>query len=165
MVIYGDGPPRTARFVVEQASVTPATNGIRVLPAPKKVDRSPAPDKVSLVSYTPPLAALPKAPALADAPAASDAAVSDAAVSDAAPANVALRWITADTANVRTQPNKRSALAGKVGLGEAVHLLWAEPNGWMRIHSADGAVTGFVHKSLLTDQAPATATVDLATAD
>lgn len=154
MVIYGDGPPRTASFAVEQTSAAPAASGIRVLPAPRQAVQ-PAPDQVALVSYTAPVAALPKAPPLADA----------AALSDAAPANVALRWITASTANVRAQPNKRSALAGKVGLGEAVYLMWAEPNGWMRIRSASGEVTGFVHKSLLTDQAPATATVDLATAD
>ncbi|AWB47407.1 hypothetical protein HYN69_01795 [Gemmobacter aquarius] len=160
MVIFGDGPARTARFAVEQASDAPAISGIRVLPAPKPVVRATAPQEVSLAAYT------PTAPSQATPDTLTDTLTDSALSADAnLPANVQLRWITAGTANVRSEPNKRSALAGKVGLGEAVYLMWAEPNGWMRVRSATGDVTGFVHKSLLTDQAPATATVDLATAD
>lgn len=160
MVIFGDGPPRTASYAALSESLGPSQSGIRVLPAPPRVVAAAAPEELSLAAYTP--------TALSDAlpDTFPDAALADAEIPAAEiPANVQLRWITAGTANVRSQPNKRSALAGKVVLGEVVYLMWAEPNGWMRIRSANGDVTGFVHQSLLTDQAPATASVDLATAD
>lgn len=86
-------------------------------------------------------------------------------VTAALPANVKLGWIAASTANVRAAPSKRSALAGKIASGGSVHILWVEPNGWVRIKTVAGDVSGFVHKSLLTDVAPATASVELAEAD
>lgn len=151
MSVYGNGPPRTARYAEAMPATAPASSGIRVLPAPPRIVKAQPAETVTLVAFDP-------RPAPVAAPAAAEA-------TPALPANVQLRWVTASTANVRAQPNKRSDLAGKVGLGEAVYLMWAEPNGWVRIRSTDGAVTGFVHKSLLTDEAPATASVDLATAD
>lgn len=153
MSVYGNGPPRTARYAEAAPATAPATSGIRVLPAPPRVVKAQSAETLSLVAFDPRPAPAPVAAAAA------------AETAPAVPANVQLRWITASTANVRAQPNKRSGLTGKVGLGEAVHMMWAEPNGWVRIRSTDGAVTGFVHKSLLTDEAPATASVDLATAD
>lgn len=160
MVIFGDGPPRTANHAPLTADLGPSQNGIRVLPAAPRVVRAEAADQVSLAAFA------PTAPSQATPDTLTDTLTDSALSADAdLPANVQLRWITAGTANVRSQPNKRSALAGKVGHGEAVYLMWTEPNGWMRVRSATGDVTGFVHKSLLTDQAPATATVDLATAD
>lgn len=152
MSIFGDGPPRTARYAMAAQAMPVLTSGIRVLPAPPRVVKAatlpkPAPAGVPM-AVVPVLAALQTAPQ-----------------PDALPANVQLRWITARTANVRAEPSKRSALAGKIGLGGAVHVLWAEPNGWMRVRSATGDVSGFVHKSLLTDTAPPAATVDIATAD
>lgn len=158
LVIFGNGPPRTARYAEVPASTAPASSGIRVLPAPTyQTVAHPAPAKaapptrVVLASYTAPVAAMPAAAVAGNQPAALDA-------------NLHLRWITATTANIRTRPTKRSALSGKIGLGEAVHVMWAEPNGWIRIRAANGAVTGFVHKSLLTDAAPATTSAGQATA-
>lgn len=163
LVIFGNGPPRTARYAEVPASTAPTSSGIRVLPAPIRQTSTnltptrPAPAKaappprVVLASYTAPVAAMPAAAVAGNEPAALDA-------------NLHLRWITATTANIRTRPTKRSALSGKIGLGEAVHVMWAEPNGWIRIRAANGAVTGFVHKSLLTDAAPATASAGQATA-
>lgn len=158
MSVFGNGPPRVARYAEATPSTAPASSGIRVLPAPPRVvlaqpAQRQAAETLSLAAFTaspaPDRFAAPQAETSAPPP----------------PANLQLRWVTAGTANVRAQPNKRSDLAGKVGLGEAVYMMWAEPNGWVRIRSTDGAVTGFVHKSLLTDEEPATASVDLATAD
>lgn len=148
MAIWGDGPPRMTDRALRlegAAAPAPAASGIRVLPAP------PRPVRIG-----PQLATATKrgAKGVPDGFAAVVASGLPAArVVDTLPANVARRWVTANS-NVRSGPNKRSALAGKIGTGGEVWVLWAEPNGWVKLRSAKGDVTGFVHKSLLTDKAP-----------
>jgi hypothetical protein len=62
-----------------------------------------------------------------------------------------LRWITANTANVRARASRNSSLTGKAERGQEVLVLWEEPNGWVRIRVEGDGLDGFVHKSLLTD--------------
>ncbi len=162
MSVFGNGPPRTARYAMAAQATSVLQSGIRVLPAPERVVKVDAAPK--------PAATIPVVPVLAlaqgnDRPLLVEDRPQVEDLADALPANLQLRWITARTANVRAEPNKRSALAGKIGLGGAVHVMWAEPNGWVRVRSAAGDVSGFVHKSLLTETAPPAATLDLATAD
>ncbi len=181
MSIWGNGPLRTERLARSAPQVeTPVfESSLKVMPAPQAAapppaadvaaaqapDRTPEPEAFSFAAYM----AADDAPALARDTTATTTEPAAAPVAAADPAdlpeNLQMRWINVGTANVRSAPNKRSALAGKVALGEAVYVMWAEPNGWMRIRSPDGLVTGFVHESLLSEQAPRSDAVNLATAD
>lgn len=158
MVIWGDGPARTARASTAPAD-TPAASaklesGIRILPAPKQAVRiGPQMTRVAARPDVPKPKAVTPEEELAALVMATLARPTETGRA-APPANHTRRWITAGTANVRAEPNKRSALAGKIGRGGEVWVMWAEPNGWVRLRAADGTVTGFVHKSLLTDKAP-----------
>jgi hypothetical protein len=67
-----------------------------------------------------------------------------------------LRWITANTANVRANASRNSALTGKAGRGQEVLVLWQEPNGWVRIRVEGDGLDGFVHQSLLSESPPRT---------
>ena len=180
MSVWGNGPSRTERYARSSVS-GPATDGIVVLPAPAQpIAAQPIPARIVRAAAK----AVPQRIDGVPVPAggsATDGAVGDrgavpatklaagpATEPDSLPANVKLGWIAASTANVRSGPNKRSSLAGKIASGGAVHILWAEPNGWVRIKAVEGGASGFVHKSLLTGIAPngsATGTVEMATAD
>lgn len=116
---------------------------IRVLPAPPL----PAPS----------LAAANAAADIPDLPTGSIAPVPVAATdaTDAIPANTQLRWVTANSANVRKAPSRNSSVTGRVERGEALLVLWTEDNGWARIRVEGDGVDGFVHQSLLADTEPA----------
>lgn len=153
MSIYGNGPSRVDLYTRVEPSGSTTESGIRVLPAPPRIIRAAS---APLVRMRQKDATITLARAQTIVPAEPEATL---------PANVQLRWISAGTANVRAAPNKRSALAGKIGRGGAVHVMWTEPNGWVRIRAAAGEVTGFVHKSLLTADAPPGAVQEMAKAD
>lgn len=152
MVVWGDGPARRAVVPAVVASAAPrAESGIRVLPAPERPVRiGPQVAKAAPrdVPAGPHRSANERLAALVMA------ALNRTTATVAPPANTLRRWIAANTANVRAAPTKRSALSGKIGRGGEVWVLWAEPNGWVRLRAADGTVAGFVHKSLLTDAPP-----------
>lgn len=73
---------------------------------------------------------------------------------DPAAANISLRWVAVDSANVRAQPGRDGAIAGRIARGEAVEVLWVEPSGWARIRVQGDGVDGFVFGDLLTDIDP-----------
>nr|WP_241741500.1 SH3 domain-containing protein [Gemmobacter straminiformis] len=161
MVIWGDGPARKTSAVAPVVMAAQGReSGIRVLPAPKRPVRI-GPQVTEAAGHGGAVPAAKNLPARVTANerlAALVLATLDrhkTAMAPAEPANLARRWVTANTANVRSGPNKRSALAGKIGRGGEVWVLWSEPNGWVRLRAADGTVAGFVHKSLLTDAPPA----------
>lgn len=79
--------------------------------------------------------------------------VVDAPAAAADPA-LDLRWVTANRANVRLEPNKNSPVTGKVTKGESLLVLWTEPSGWVRVRMEGDGVDGYIHKNLLTDQDP-----------
>lgn len=160
MSIYGDGPTRTDGAVAAQsarsgADVTVQTSGLRVMPLPPSqtvsVSTKAAPATTTLAPVVAQVAAQP----VSETASANDLRHAGAGATAASlPTNVQLRWISADNANVRSGPSKRSELAGKITAGAAVHVMWSEPNGWVRVRAAAGDVSGFVHQSLLTDIAP-----------
>jgi hypothetical protein len=69
-------------------------------------------------------------------------------------ANISLRWVSVERANVRAQPGRNGAVTGRVERGEAVEVLWVEPSGWVRIRVQGDGVDGFVFGDLLTDIDP-----------
>lgn len=71
------------------------------------------------------------------------------------PANVTLRWVTVESANVRAQPSRNGAIAGRVERNDVVQVLWMEDNGWARIRVEGDGADGFVFGDLLTDIEPA----------
>lgn len=164
MVVWGNGPARLERGAERPLTLAVAkgatTSGVRVLPAPKRPVRI-GPQAVRRSAPGVAAAAAPVLTAQPDDEAGRElAALVMAALEQPTatmveqPANTQRRWITANTANVRAGPNKRSKLAGKIGRGGEVFVLWAEPNGWVKLRAADGKVAGYVHKSLLTDTPP-----------
>jgi hypothetical protein len=70
------------------------------------------------------------------------------------PANVTLRWVAVDSANVRAQPGRYGAIAGRVERNDVVQVLWMEDNGWARIRVEGDGADGFVFGDLLTDVEP-----------
>lgn len=70
------------------------------------------------------------------------------------PATATLRWVAVDSANVRAQPGRYGAIAGRVERNDVVQVLWMEDNGWARIRMEGDGVDGFVFGDLLTDVEP-----------
>lgn len=73
---------------------------------------------------------------------------------DNIPANVTLRWVAVESANVRAQPGRNGAIAGRVERNDVVQVLWMEDNGWARIRVEGDGADGFVFGDLLTDVEP-----------
>ncbi len=80
--------------------------------------------------------------------------VTDTATATDLPANVTLRWVAVESANVRAQPGRYGAIAGRVERNDVVQVLWMEDNGWARIRMEGDGVDGFVFGDLLTDVEP-----------
>jgi uncharacterized protein YgiM (DUF1202 family) len=70
------------------------------------------------------------------------------------PATATLRWVAVDSANVRAQPGRDGAIAGRIERDDVVQVLWMEDNGWARIRMEGDGVDGFVFGDLLTDVEP-----------
>ena len=70
------------------------------------------------------------------------------------PATATLRWVAVDSANVRAQPGRDGAIAGRIERNDVVQVLWMEDNGWARIRMEGDGVDGFVFGDLLTDVEP-----------
>lgn len=70
------------------------------------------------------------------------------------PATAALRWVAVESANVRAQPGRYGAIAGRVERNDVVQVLWMEDNGWARIRMEGDGADGFVFGDLLTDVEP-----------
>ena len=70
------------------------------------------------------------------------------------PATATLRWVAVDSANVRAQPGRDGAIAGRIERNDVVQVLWMEDNGWARIRMEGDGADGFVFGDLLTDVEP-----------
>jgi uncharacterized protein YgiM (DUF1202 family) len=70
------------------------------------------------------------------------------------PATATLRWVAVESANVRAQPGRYGAIAGRVERNDVVQVLWMEDNGWARIRMEGDGADGFVFGDLLTDVEP-----------
>lgn len=133
MLIWGDGPGRQTetrpRESVPVAREIPALQTAAYTPVEAS---SSLPLVLPLVSA--PETALPSTP-LAAAP-------------------VDLRYITANSVNVREGPSTEFPVVGKLTRGEATRLLWIEDNGWARIILEGDGMTGFVSGDFLSANAP-----------
>ena len=78
----------------------------------------------------------------------------DTATETGLPATATLRWVAVESANVRAQPGRYGAIAGRVERNDVVQVLWMEDNGWARIRMEGDGVDGFVFGDLLTDVEP-----------
>ena len=73
---------------------------------------------------------------------------------------VTLRYITADAANVRDAASRNGSVIGRLERGEIVQLV--EENGdWIHIRIEGDGVDGFVHRRLLSTDAPSLSTLSL----
>ena len=127
MLIWGDGPGLSRQAVA---------------PAPV----APTQPDLQTVAYTPsePVTDLPLVlPLIQAAPAAPQAET-----------EADLRYITANSVNVREGPSTEYPVIGRLSRGEATRLLWLEENGWARITLEGDGITGFVSGDFLSDTAP-----------
>ncbi|WP_151717394.1 SH3 domain-containing protein [Gemmobacter serpentinus] len=65
-----------------------------------------------------------------------------------------IRYITAQSVNVREGPSTEFPVVGRLSRGEAARLLWTEENGWARITLEGDGITGFVSGEFLSAIAP-----------
>lgn len=142
----------------------PAENTVNVGVAPAPVPDPPKPiiAAAELVPMLPrpPITVKPAPapePTLGLAALTQDATADEAMVQSALESEnlgTTLRWVAVERANVRAEARKSAAVTGRIELGEAVAVLWVEPNGWVRVRIEGDGIDGFVHESLLTDLNP-----------
>lgn len=113
---------------------TPPTDTIRILP---------------MAETTPTPAVLEQA-----------AAPAEPAFNDFNNPTVILRTVTADAANVRNAASRSGAVIGRVERGEIVQLV-EEVGDWVHVRIEGDGVEGFVHRRLLSTDAPALSTYSL----
>lgn len=73
---------------------------------------------------------------------------------------VSLRTITADAANVRAAPGRNAAVIGRLERGEIVQVV-AETEDWIHIRIEGDGVDGFVHRRLISREAPSLSSATL----
>ena len=88
------------------------------------------------------------------------AAPAEPAFNDFNTPTVILRTVTADAANVRNAASRSATVIGRVERGEVVQLV-EEVGDWVHVRIEGDGVEGFVHRSLLSDEAPALSTYGL----
>ena len=133
LLIWGEGSGRQ-------------TDTTASLSDPESPRRIPA---LQAAAYTPaePTSALPLVLPLVTPPAPEVQATAPEAAMD-------LRYITAQTVNVREGPSTEFPVIGKLTRGEATRLLWLEDNGWAHIILEGDGLTGFVSGEFLSSNAP-----------
>ena len=73
---------------------------------------------------------------------------------EAANEPITIRYITAQSVNVREGPSTEFPVVGRLSRGEAARLLWTEENGWAHITLEGDGMTGFISGEFLTDIEP-----------
>ncbi|NBE09336.1 SH3 domain-containing protein [Paragemmobacter ruber] len=119
-----------------QASATPSDT-LRILPAPDQAVIQPA----SLTEATPEPSPEP-------------------AFNDFNNPTVTLRYITADAANVRDAGSRNGAVIGRLERGEIVQVI-AEQDDWVHIRIEGDGIDGYVHRRLISAEAPTLSTLTL----
>lgn len=74
--------------------------------------------------------------------------------------SVTLRYITADAANVRDAGSRSAAVIGRLERGEIVQVI-AEQGDWVHIRIEGDGIDGYVHRRLISGEAPTLSTVTL----
>lgn len=127
----------------------------------------PAPDDPDPVA----IAAAPSPPAdtLRILPAPDSAVIQPASLTNSAPEpsfnnfnnpTVTLRYITADAANVRDAGSRTGSVIGRLERGEIVQLI-EETGDWVHIRIEGDGIDGFVHRRLVSTDAPSLSTLSL----
>lgn len=80
-----------------------------------------------------------------------DLATADVAMPEGAtqPGAQDVYYVKGRGVNVRSGPSSRSQVVGKLGRGEAVTVVWVEPNGWARIRIEGDGIEGYMSKDFL----------------
>lgn len=147
------GPAAAPVVVADSAEAQPAAPAVavpdqaqRILPMPQDnaaTQPSPMPTAVELAEQAPlQTASIPIE------------IETDTATETGLPATATLRWVAVESANVRAQPGRYGAIAGRVERNDVVQVLWMEDNGWARIRMEGDGADGFVFGDLLTDVEP-----------
>jgi hypothetical protein len=127
--------PAPEAETVVQAATAPSTpsDTLRILPAPERATIQPA----SLTSTT-----------------------AEPAFNDFNNPTVTLRYITADAANVRDAASRTGSVIDRVERGEIVQLV-EEVGDWVHIRIEGDGIDGFVHRRLVSTDAPSLSTLSL----
>lgn len=129
--------PRNPMLINASMSDTEATPPSRAMTRPLT---RPSLDRLSVES----------AAAVAD----DDLTAADAAMPEGAtqPGAQDVYYVKGRGVNVRARPSSRSAVVGKLGRGEAVTVVWVEPNGWARIRIEGDGIEGYMAKDFLASR-------------
>lgn len=136
--------------------------------APTLPEPSPEPVTAGDVAVTETVAATPS-DTLRILPAPGDAVVQQASLTEdtTEPAfndfnnpTVTLRYITADAANVRDAGSRNGSVIGRLERGEIVQVI-EETGDWVRIRIEGDGIDGFVHRRLISAEAPTLSTLTL----
>lgn len=127
--------PALEQVTETQTASTPAapSDTLRILPAPERATIQPA----SLTSTT-----------------------AEPAFNDFNNPTVTLRYITADAANVRDAASRTGSVIDRVERGEIVQLV-EEVGDWVHIRIEGDGIDGFVHRRLVSTDAPSLSTLSL----
>ena len=143
-----DAPTETLATVIVAEPSVPESPAIAAAELVPMLPRPP----VTVLPAPKPEPTLGLTAMIEDTPAAEDALVQTALTDDTT--GTTLRWVAVERANVRAEARKSATVTGRIEQGEAVAVLWVEPNGWARVRIEGDGIDGFVHESLLTDLNP-----------
>jgi hypothetical protein len=127
--------PEPEAETVVQAATAPSTpsDTLRILPAPDQATIQPA----SLTDTSP-----------------------EPTFNDFNNPSVTLRFITADAANVRDAGSRTGSVIGRLERGEIVQVV-EEVGDWVHIRIEGDGIDGFVHRRLISAEAPTLSTLTL----
>lgn len=155
------GPAAAPVVVADSAEAQPAAPSVavpdqaqRILPMPQDnaaTQPSPMPTAVELAEQA--LLQTASIPIEIETETVTEAVTGTVTETDL-PATATLRWVAVESANVRAQPGRYGAIAGRVERNDVVQVLWMEDNGWARIRMEGDGADGFVFGDLLTDVEP-----------
>ncbi len=126
-------PPAAAETVMQAAAPATPFDTLRILPAPEKA----VVQQASLTDTTP-----------------------EPTYNDFNNPNVTLRFITADAANVRDAGSRSAAVIGRLERGEIVQVV-EEVGDWVHVRIEGDGIDGYVHRRLLSQEAPTLSTLSL----
>jgi hypothetical protein len=144
---------------------------IALAPTPAPTAPAPAAGPETLTQATAAVAPMP-APApdtLRILPAPDQPVIQPASLTDPTPEpgfndfnnpTVTLRYITADAANVRDAGSRSAAVIGRLERGEIVQVI-AEQGDWVHIRIEGDGIDGYVHRRLISAEAPTLSTLTL----
>lgn len=114
--------------------------GLEMTGSPIPLPASPAPQAAQPVSYTPESEFPVVLPLIQPA----------AEILSETEAEPDIRYITAQSVNVREGPSTEFPVVARLRRGEATRVMWTEENGWARIVIEGDGVSGFISGQFLS---------------